>query len=87
MTIDWNNFTPWSSLSGGVLIGLATAMFLLLHGRIAGISLSEMTDPSKVVGLLDVAGNWNSSLAFVMAGAIAVGFVAFPLVATRPKLP
>ena len=38
MTIDWTNFTPWSSLAGGVLIGLATAMFLLLNGRIAGIS-------------------------------------------------
>ncbi len=38
MTIDWANFTPWLSLAGGVLIGLATAMFLLLNGRIAGIS-------------------------------------------------
>lgn len=38
MTIDWANFTPWTSLAGGVLIGLATAMFLLLNGRIAGIS-------------------------------------------------
>ena len=38
MTIDWANFTPWSSLAGGVLIGLATSMFLLLNGRIAGIS-------------------------------------------------
>jgi uncharacterized membrane protein YedE/YeeE len=38
MTINWTNFTPWSSLAGGVLIGLATAMFLLLNGRIAGIS-------------------------------------------------
>ncbi len=38
MTIAWNAFTPWSSLSGGVLIGLAAAMFLLLNGRIAGIS-------------------------------------------------
>ncbi|MDB5773124.1 MAG: uncharacterized protein V7606_3411 [Burkholderiales bacterium] len=38
MTIDWANFTPWTSLVGGLLIGLATAMFLLLNGRIAGIS-------------------------------------------------
>ena len=36
--IDWNNFTPWPSLIGGVLIGFATAIFLLLNGRIAGIS-------------------------------------------------
>ena len=38
MAIDWNVFTPWSALAGGVLIGLATAMFVLLNGRIAGIS-------------------------------------------------
>ncbi len=38
MTIDWNHFTPWTSLAGGILLGLAAAMFLLLNGRIAGIS-------------------------------------------------
>ena len=38
MTIDWNNFTPWTSLAGGLLIGLATVMFLIFNGRIAGIS-------------------------------------------------
>ncbi|HKW83030.1 MAG TPA: YeeE/YedE family protein [Burkholderiaceae bacterium] len=38
MRIDWNAFTPWSSLAGGVLIGVAVAMFALLNGRIAGIS-------------------------------------------------
>ena len=38
MAIDWNAFTPWSALAGGVLIGMAAAMFVLLNGRIAGIS-------------------------------------------------
>jgi uncharacterized membrane protein YedE/YeeE len=38
MTIDWINFTPWSSLAGGILIGVAAAMLLLLNGRVAGIS-------------------------------------------------
>lgn len=38
MMIDWVNFTPWTSLAGGLLIGLAAAMFLLFNGRIAGIS-------------------------------------------------
>ena len=38
MTIDWNSFTPWASLAGGVIIGIAAAMFVLLNGRIAGIS-------------------------------------------------
>lgn len=36
--IDWTHFTPWSSLAGGVLIGIAAALLLLLNGRIAGIS-------------------------------------------------
>lgn len=38
MIIDWNNFTPYTSLAGGALIGLAIAVLLLTHGRIAGIS-------------------------------------------------
>ncbi len=38
MSIDWSVFRPWSSLAGGVLIGIATAMLILLNGRIAGIS-------------------------------------------------
>ena len=38
MTIDSIHFTPWVSLAGGMLIGLAAALLLLLHGRIAGIS-------------------------------------------------
>ena len=36
--IDWVHFTPWSSLAGGIVIGAAAAMFILLNGRIAGIS-------------------------------------------------
>lgn len=42
-----------------------------------GLILSGMTDPGKVIGFLDVAGNWDPSLAFVMGGAILVGFLAF----------
>lgn len=38
MTIDWQTFTPLSSLVGGALIGLAAALLILLNGRIAGIS-------------------------------------------------
>jgi len=38
MTIAWNLFTPWTALAGGLLIGLATALFLLGTGRVAGIS-------------------------------------------------
>jgi uncharacterized protein len=38
MTIDWAHFTPWASLAGGALIGVAAAMLVLLNGRVAGIS-------------------------------------------------
>jgi uncharacterized membrane protein YedE/YeeE len=38
MTVDWLNFTPWSSLAGGALIGLAASVFAVSNGRIAGIS-------------------------------------------------
>lgn len=38
MTIDWTHLTPLSALAGGLLIGLAAAVFALFNGRIAGIS-------------------------------------------------
>jgi len=38
MTIDWIHFTPGMSLLGGVLIGIASALFILANGRVAGIS-------------------------------------------------
>lgn len=38
MTVDWNQFTPCSALGGGLLLGLASALFILLSGRILGIS-------------------------------------------------
>ena len=38
MIVDWINFTPWSSLAGGALIGLAASLFAVGNGRIAGIS-------------------------------------------------
>lgn len=38
MTIDWANFTPWSALLGGIMIGLSAALLVVMNGRIAGIS-------------------------------------------------
>ena len=38
MYIDWQSFTPWSSLVGGILIGIAASVLILFNGRIAGIS-------------------------------------------------
>ena len=38
MNVDWLNFTPWSSLAGGALIGLGASLYIVANGRIAGIS-------------------------------------------------
>lgn len=49
MSIDWLNFTPWTSLAGGLLLGLAVTILLLFNGRIAGISgiLGGLITPVK----------------------------------------
>ncbi len=78
MTIDWTNFTPWSSLLGGLLIGMATAMFLLFNGRIAGIS-------GVVGGLMrPVRGDVAWRVAFVF-GIVVAPFV-FGLAAPLPDV-
>jgi len=43
----------------------------------AGLIVSGMTDPSKVIGFLDIAGSWDPSLGLVMGGAVSVGLIAF----------
>lgn len=57
----------------------------LLAGLVFGLGLivSGMANPAKVLGFLDLAGAWDPSLAFVMAGAIAVGMVAFTVARRR----
>jgi uncharacterized protein len=48
-----------------------------------GLLISGMTDPSKVIGFLDLAGAWDPSLAFVMGGAVLVGLVGFTVAKKR----
>lgn len=62
-------------------------LMALVVGLLFGIGLivSGMTDPSKVIGFLDLAGRWDPSLVFVMGGAILVGLAAFRLAAGRDK--
>ena len=57
----------------------------LLAGLLFGIGLivSGMANPAKVIGFLDLAGRWDPSLAFVMAGAIAVAVIPFFYASTR----
>ncbi len=70
MTVNWTDFTPWTALGGGLLIGLAAALFVLFNGRIAGIS-------GIVGGLLRPAqGDRGWRIAFLL------GLIAAPLVYT-----
>ncbi len=59
--------------------------FSLVAGLVFGIGLiaSGMADPARVLGFLDLAGAWDPSLAFVMAGAIAIGAIAFGIARGR----
>jgi uncharacterized membrane protein YedE/YeeE len=50
-----------------------------------GLIVSGMADPSRVLGFLDLAGKWDPSLAFVMAGAVAVSAAAFRLARKRAE--
>ena len=61
---------PLVSLVAGVVFGL-------------GLAVAEMTNPLKVLDFLDLAGNWDPSLAFVMGGAVMVTLVAFRFVLRR----
>ena len=74
--IDWANFTPWSSLAGGLAIGLAVAVLLLFNGRIAGISgiLGGLLRPAR--------GDIGWRIAFVSGLVLAP--VVFGLFAPLP---
>ncbi|OTG80367.1 DUF6691 family protein [Acinetobacter sp. ANC 4648] len=49
-----------------------------------GLMLSGMANPAKVIGFLDIFGNWDPSLAFVMGGAILVAFIPFQIAKKKP---
>lgn len=70
----------------GTKHGATRIFFALLSGILFGLGLavSGMANPSKVLAFLDVAGNWDSTLAFVMLGALGVTTPAFYVVLKRP---
>lgn len=75
MNIDWTHFTPWASLAGGILIGAAAAMLVLLNGRIAGISgiVGGLLAPRRGESawrLAFVAGLFAAPLVVQLFGAI-----------------
>ena len=78
MTIAWNVFTPWSALIGGMLIGLAAAMFALLNGRVAGISgvLGGLLKPTR--------GDIGWRVAFI--GGLVSASLVYALFATLPAV-
>ena len=69
-----------SHLVRDTIIGLSTGFTFGL-----GLCLSRMTDPAVVQGFLDLAGAWDPTLLFVMAGGVAVAFVGYRFVLRRPK--
>lgn len=62
-------------------------LFALFTGLVfgAGIAISGMMDPAKVLNFFDIAGTWDLSLAFVMGGAVLVTFIGYRLVWRREK--
>jgi uncharacterized membrane protein YedE/YeeE len=69
MQIDWLSFTPIPSLFGGMILGVAAALYVLLHGRILGIS-------GIVSGLLHLkVGDWSWRL------SLALGLLSAPIFA------
>jgi uncharacterized membrane protein YedE/YeeE len=61
-----------SALAAGLLFGL-------------GLAISQMVNPKKILDFLDVTGNWDPSLALVMAGAVGVAMLAFRFVLKRKQ--
>lgn len=79
MTIDWTHFTPWASLAGGVLLGVAAALFILGNGRLLGISgiLGGLLTPKR--------GDAGWRIAFLLG--LAAAPVTFGLLAPAGFLP
>jgi uncharacterized protein len=64
--------TPLTALLSGIIFGF-------------GLGISEMINPTRVIGFLDVAGNWDATLLLVMCGALAVALTGFTVVLKRPR--
>jgi len=85
MNIAWNSFTPLSALFGGLLIGLAAALFVLLNGRIAGISgvLGGLLRPKPG----DIGWRAAFVLGLVVAPLVYGLFAAVPLPQIAADIP
>ncbi|CNH59605.1 putative transmembrane protein [Yersinia thracica] len=85
MTIDWANFTPYSALAGGALLGLTVTILWLCNGRIAGISgiLGGLLPPK--VG--DISWRIAFILGLIAAPVIYSLFAALPVIQIDAGLP
>ncbi|MFZ5506587.1 MAG: YeeE/YedE family protein [Pseudomonadota bacterium] len=77
MTIAWDAFTPWSSLAGGVLIGLSAALLILGSGRVAGIS--------GIVGGLLRPGGPDTTWRLAFLGGLLAAPLLWRLFAALPE--
>ena len=82
MSLDWTHFTPWLSLAGGIVLGLASAVFILFNGRILGISgiLGGLLVPKR--------GDTGWRIAFLLGMALApvtLSLIA-PNLMTAPRI-
>ena len=76
MAIDWNAFTPWSALAGGLLIGIAAGMFVLFNARIAGIS--------GIIGGLFKPARGDAAWRIAFISGLLVAPLAYALMAALP---
>lgn len=77
MTIDWSAFIPWSASIGGVVIGLAAALFVLVNGRVAGIS--------GIVGGMLGAGAADFAWRLAFVAGLVLAPVAYAIFAAHPS--
>ncbi len=61
-----------SAFAAGIIFGI-------------GLTLAQMVNPAKVLAFLDLAGNWDPSLAFVMAGGAGIAAIFYPIILRRPR--
>ena len=82
MTIDWMNFSPWTALAGGVLLGVASAAFILLNGRVLGVSgiLGGLLWPRRG------DTSWRLSFLLGMVLAPAAVWLAAPALISAPRI-
>lgn len=84
MSIDWTHFTPWTALAGGILLGIASAAFILVNGRVLGISgiLGGLLMPKRSDASWRVFFLLGMLLAPATLSLLAPGLISAPRIAS-----